>query len=822
MKTGALVVTLLVVPMLVLSAWVLTGSQGAVEPQDSTILAEPPEYVLGYGFDPLTQTMEDTNGFRYSYQPDGIVQLDLPWGYTTYFSFGLTADYLGSPEMRTALNYTWAWDTVIGEALNETGNLTGYDYAFTATSDGGNMDWEICLEFSPTSRMKVTHTLTNGYAQDLTNVNFWYLFDLRGTATPYTIETNAGIVEGPLYQEIPDDIYWVRLGNQFQFDWRDALVDYENGHAYIGDGSVIGLDGLPILGISIELGDIEPGGTIILDPYFSGVERTWTAAADGIASNPARWTPVGVPATGDNITFDGSSTFNCNWNVEVTLGNFSMLTGYTGTVTPTVSFGCVDYLIASGTYAGNQAKNLTCEGNYSRTGGTVTNHYTRLIMVGDGTSISSASTHFFGTVTISANVSWQSSTLWVSGILYIGNDNTLTIETDKILNLQLYLFTKSYTNLGTIEGAGTGYLFWSLFDKDFVVDFGTISCPLTLNVAGNAPTNRYFELDTNASFGSSLSIYSSHASYLCTFTHGVNHTLSVTGAVTLGNRAVITQGTGAWSFESYSQTGVSSVFNQGAELVIGDSFTVSDGIFHALGDMTVPGDWDTATGSYLNDDNAVYLTGASNTLAMHADDSFFNVTVSGSYTMDTDTTVRLRATITGELLGTGDFKEPLPEFTSEGWKHACPMELYEYEVTQTYWDTLAIYDGPYWLHVVDGLITGVPNDNDTGVHLISLTLTWNDMTVYQNYTLIVCPDLLSESDQIILGVVLSLVMGFGLLGLAVWRNAPQLMVFSGLVFMFSAVAVYKDINLGWTMLSMGLGMLFLYSGGLQYANESES
>ena len=249
MEKGAIVVTLLVLPILILSAWAITGSQGAVEPQGSTILAEPPVYVDGYGFDPLTQTMEDTNGFRYSYQPDGIVQLDLPWGYTTYFSFGLTADYLGSPEMRTALDYTWTWDTIIGQALNETGNLTGYTYAFVATSQDGVMDWEIKLEFSPTSRMKVTHTLTNGYAQDLTNVNFWYLFDLRGTATPYTIETNAGIVEGPLYQEIPDSIYWVRLGNQFQFDWSDALIDYENGHAYIGDGAVVGLDGLPILSL---------------------------------------------------------------------------------------------------------------------------------------------------------------------------------------------------------------------------------------------------------------------------------------------------------------------------------------------------------------------------------------------------------------------------------------------------------------------------------------------------------------------------------------------------------------------------------------------
>ena len=92
MKTGVLVVTLLVVPMLVLSAWVLTGSLGAIEPQGSAIMAELPSYEDGYGYDPQTGVMEDHNGFQYSYLPDGIIRLALPWGYTTHFSFGLVAE----------------------------------------------------------------------------------------------------------------------------------------------------------------------------------------------------------------------------------------------------------------------------------------------------------------------------------------------------------------------------------------------------------------------------------------------------------------------------------------------------------------------------------------------------------------------------------------------------------------------------------------------------------------------------------------------------------------------------------------------------------
>ena len=821
MKTGVLVATLLVVPMLVLSAWALTGLEWPVEPQDSKILAEPPDYVSGYGFYPVTQTMEDTNGFRYSYQDDGIIKLDLPWGYTTYFSFGLTADYLGSPEQRTALDYTWTWDTIIGEALNETGNLTGYTYAFTATSDGGNMDWEICLEFSPTSRMKITHTLENDYPSDLTNVKFWYLFDLRGTASPYTIETSAGTVEGPLYQAIPDGIHWVRLANQFQFDWSDALADYENGHAYIGEGSVVGLDGLPILGISIELGDIAPGATIIVDPYFSGVERTWDAAGDASASAPASWDPVGVPATGDNITFD-SGSYNCNWNVAVTLGDFDILTGYTGTVTPTVSFGLVDFTMESGTFTGSIVHWLTSYGDWTKSSvASITSSTLQLQMMGGSFTIVSGANTYLLALRISGPVSFSTGPTFAVRGLTIDSEGVLTLGGPRAFEWQDYNgATYYFLNNGIINGTQSFHHILYDASKTFA-GYGIIEAPVSIILSGSTAASRTLTLINNVIVSNSLTIYSSHATNTLALI-GAGYDLTIDETVTLGNRAIMTQGTGAWSFGSYAQTGEDSVFNQNGTLTIGGDFTVSDGTFHAVGDMTVPGDWDTATGSYQNDDSAVFLTGTAKTLAMNAADSFFNVTVSGSYTMNTDTTVRQRATITGTVDGTGDFLEPEPEFTSVPWVKGCPLELYEYDITQLYWDELAIDSAPYWLNLYDGSLKGIPGENETGIYTISLTLTWNDMITYQNFTLVVCAPTIDEYQLIVLGVALSLVMGFGLLGLAIWRNNPLLMLFSGLVFMFSAVAIYKDINLGWTILSMGLGILFLYTGGLQIANDSES
>ena len=983
-----------------------------------------PEYTDGYGYNNDTQVMHDTNGFQYSYQVDGIVKLVLPWGYTTHFSFGLTGDYLGVPQIKTALDYEWNWITeseredttyekemwepsIYDAELNVTTpgyyynvavtDIVGYNYTFTATSDSGNLGWTIAFEFHHDQRMKVTHTIENGYANTLENVKFWYLFDLLGTATPYSIETTLGITEGPLYQEIPDSVYWVRLDNQFQFNWRDALVDYENGYAYVGDGSVIGMDGIPILGISLEIGDIISGYSVEIDPYFSGVERTWNALANGLASNPARWSPVGVPATGDNITFDGTSVFTCNWNVEVTLGQFSMLTGYTGTVTQTVNFGCVDFILEQGTFTGPGGFAglwLTCEGNFTQTGGSQGSM--TLIMNGIETDLSPTAASVFQRLTIDGSItltetcyaywefivetdatleidtgvimnvnsnsgrtytnngeilgdgnlnfyirdydrtttfgeincgveldtlaggtsnsafiieentifgSWllvssadttytlelnhsSDYTLDVAGLITLGakgkinqgtgawtfgsylqngadsvftqggpvtvgefemTDGTFTgsytywltceenftksggtipstylslamngetktislsssqsiyrlqingnisfitaniitihyslgIDTDKILTINSasgYITVQGVTietisNLGTIDGSGN--LYFNYYVDRVFGTLGTIECKTTINTVTTSG-DKTISLSENTIFDSTLTVRSSHGTYAGELSHGNNYTLLVTGIVTASTRGIMTQGTGAWTFGSYLQNGVSSVFNQGGELSTGD-FTISNGEFIANDyDITVSGDWDAD--GYTHGDNAVFLTGDEKTLDMV--DSFCNVTIEAgaNYTMDEDTIVDCRATIIGILYGDGDFIEPLPEFTSAPNLNGCPRELYEYEVTQVYWDTLSIHNGPYWMYIVNGEILGVPNDNDTGIYFISLKLSWNDMETYQNYTLIVCGEVLSEVDIFYIMFAFQLILF--VIGLIGYFRLPFLLIFT--------------------------------------------
>jgi len=437
-----------------------------------------------------------------------------------------------------------------------------------------------------------------------------------------------------------------------------------------------------------------------------------------------------------------------------------MLTGYSGTVTQTASFGCVELKIVQGTLTGGTDYNITCEGNVTQgAGNTIPGDLLSITMTGDSVTFSVSTSNRFHSLAFYGDTTVTSSATFVNlgETLTVDNSVTLTITPGKYLALTYWSATSELFNDGII----TGSLILNLYAYDVSLTIGTAE-NLNLGALNSATANHVFTLDDDMIISGSLSIASNHATKTTTLdtsiseyeisaniiyisTRGVltprNSVITTTNSFELlWDDGVVTQGTGVWSFGSYAQTGADSVFNQGATIMIGGDFTVSAGIFNAVGDMTVPGDWDTATGDYANDDNVITLSGTTKTLVMNAADSFFNVTVSGSYTMNTDTTVRLRATISGTLAGTGDFIEPLPEFTSTAWLKVCPLTLYDYEVTQTYWDTLVIVDAPYWLDIYDGHIKGIPGDNETGLYNISLALTWNDMTVYQNYTLIVCPE----------------------------------------------------------------------------------
>ena len=105
----------------------------------------------------------------------------------------------------------------------------------------------------------------------------------------------------------------------------------------------------------------------------------WDAPANGVASLDTNWNPVGVPGAGQNIIFNATSTYDCDWDLAINCGDFSILAG---DVNPSVSFGVKNIIISVfGGLSSSDTYTLTVNGTFTK------NHYAsghRLIFIGEG------------------------------------------------------------------------------------------------------------------------------------------------------------------------------------------------------------------------------------------------------------------------------------------------------------------------------------------------------------------------------------------------------------------------------------------------------
>ena len=313
---------------------------------------------------------------------------------------------------------------------------------------------------------------------------------------------------------------------------------------------------------------------------------TWSAGADSYAGISTSWTPNGVPGNTDTVIFDATSSYNCNWNITPTLGAFYMLTGYSGTVTQAASFGVsATYTQQAGTFTGSTSYWLNDSGSFIKTGGTLTTGVLNLNMTGASSTLSvdvAVQLYkgvIFGSVTYSgagqiSTSGYGSSNRGFSvfGALSISYGMTWA-------HILAAAGSGVFLNVGTITGLGTFEI-----DADTsslpAQTFGTINCPVLIRNVGGFGSDQVLALAANTVFGSNLTVYSSHATKLMTLSHGSNYQLTVSGAVVLGVRGIMTQGTGTWTFGSYTQNGASTVYSEGGNIVVDTDFSLSAGTFN--------------------------------------------------------------------------------------------------------------------------------------------------------------------------------------------------------------------------------------------------
>jgi hypothetical protein len=221
--------------------------------------------------------------------------------------------------------------------------------------------------------------------------------------------------------------------------------------------------------------------------------NTWIAAGAGNASVDANWSLGHKPTSGEDVTFDGTSTNNCNWDVAVAdLGAFTLAVGYSGTVTQAASFGVSLYSQASGTFTGNALYTLTT-GPFSKTGGTLSPWVLDLKIVGSSTISATGGLSLWklsntGTATIKIAITAMN--------LY--NSGSMSIDSGIIVSF--YPYYAGYQWAWTGSASGLGILQLGLETRDASVQFSNVTCAMRLAIIGGV-TPRTINLlgDSNCS-----------------------------------------------------------------------------------------------------------------------------------------------------------------------------------------------------------------------------------------------------------------------------------------------------------------------------------
>lgn len=146
--------------------------------------------------------------------------------------------------------------------------------------------------------------------------------------------------------------------------------------------------------------------TLIVPAELFGIARTWTnGGGNNNWHTAANWAPAGVPTAADDLTFDGTSSANCNLSAAGLALSINITAGYTGTISQganTITVGTGGITMAGGAFAGGNQL-IDVSGNFSLSGGTYTSTMDTLLLREDYSFTGGTFNHNNGVVSFLVN-----------------------------------------------------------------------------------------------------------------------------------------------------------------------------------------------------------------------------------------------------------------------------------------------------------------------------------------------------------------------------------------------------------------------------------
>lgn len=270
-------------------------------------------------------------------------------------------------------------------------------------------------------------------------------------------------------------------------------------------------------------------------PFLLGITTTWTnGGGDGKASTPGNWSN-GIDVDYD-VVFDGTSTAKCTFDYDGQLGTFTIGAGYSGVITQASDMHITGFSQADGTFTGVITKWVYCSGDFVKTAGSMSDNVLKLNLSASFGNVTLNTFPIIYSLSINGDYNIDSIQI-IRDFTVIGK---LNIIASKTIQWRTY-GGGSYINIGEINGLGLLKLFSSSADYS-LLSLGYVTCPVELSQSSAATKSIIISLNSNNIIYSSLSLFSSHASY--TITLDLNGHSLTASTITVGTRGILTN-TGA-------------------------------------------------------------------------------------------------------------------------------------------------------------------------------------------------------------------------------------------------------------------------------------
>ena len=215
----------------------------------------------GYGYNSTDNSFTDKDGLNFKADNNGIITVRRNGLVVGRFGFGMTATFQGNNYNFTSEDFNWTW------SLRQNVN----DYTFIAYNNWSSFNWTQYFDFSPSTSVKIKHTITNNFGAPITNGKFWYIHTLNNltrinyNSTYYTVGLDNIHLQGNFNYIVPH----VSISDHYLFKFDDLINNnFTISDVYIGDGSLIQHPNTLIMAVGVTkgIGTLPSGASVTLDP----------------------------------------------------------------------------------------------------------------------------------------------------------------------------------------------------------------------------------------------------------------------------------------------------------------------------------------------------------------------------------------------------------------------------------------------------------------------------------------------------------------------------------------------------------------------------